>query len=146
VQNQDSLHEPSPLTEAKKLIAEGNATWIEGWRKGDAAMVGAIFAEDGIQLRKGGDVVSGRAAIVEAQQRAMQSCEPGVQVTVETAQVWIVGDEVYESGKWTYKWIEKKKQAFETESGRYVTIWKRQKDGTLKLQIDIDVPLDPPNP
>ena len=144
-QSENSRKDSADLTEARKLIAEANAKWVEGWRKGDAALVASIFAEEGVQLRKKGAVVSGRQAILESQRKAMQSCEPGVEVTVETAQVWVAGKDVYETGSWTYKYIEKGKQASEIETGRYVTLWRKQKDGTLKLFMDMDVPLNPPN-
>src|SRR4051812_14587759 len=140
--HENSRMDSAGLAEARKLIAEANAKWVEGWRKGDPAMVASIFAEEGIQLRKRGAVISGRQAILESQRKAMEACEPGVEVTVETAQVWVAGGDVYETGSWTYKYSEKGKQASETETGRYVTLWRKQKDGSLKIYMDMDVPLD----
>jgi uncharacterized protein (TIGR02246 family) len=130
------------VASARKAIDAGNAQWIEGWRKGDAAMVAAIFTPDGMQLQRHGKIVAGRDAIMKSQQKAMQSVEPGVEVKVETKEVWIVDGDAYETGKWTYKSVEKGKKSPTVESGRYVTRWKKQADGSWKLYLDMNVPLE----
>lgn len=130
------------VSEARKAIGAGNAQWIEGWRRGDAKMVAAIFTEDGMQLQKNGKIIRGREAIRNAQERAMRSVETGVEVKVETAEIWIVDGDAYEAGKWTYKYVEKGKKEITVESGRYVTKWKKQKDGSWKLYLDMNVPLE----
>jgi uncharacterized protein (TIGR02246 family) len=127
---------------ARRAIDAGNAQWIEGWRNGDAAMVAAIFTPDGMQLQRHGKILAGRDAIMKSQRKSMESVEPGVEVKVETSEVWIVDGDAYETGKWTYKSIEKGKKAPTIESGRYVTRWKKQPDGSWKLYLDMNVPLD----
>jgi uncharacterized protein (TIGR02246 family) len=128
------------LTEARLAIARGNALWSEGWKKGDADMVAAIFAKDGVQLSLNGKVIKGRQQILERQTIAMQSVDPGVIVTVTTVDVWLVGETAYETGKYKYEYSEKGKPG--TDEGRYVTMWKRQMDGSWKLYMDMGVPKD----
>ncbi len=130
------------VAEARKAIEAGNARWVEGWRKGNAAMVASIFAPDGMQLLSKGRFMTGREAIMKSQQAAMDTNELGVEAKVETVCVWLVDGDAYETGKWSYKYIDKGKTATETVSGRYVTVWKKQKDGSWKLYIDMNVPLD----
>jgi len=38
------------LADGRRAIDKGNGQWIEGWGKGDPAMVAAAFAEDGVWL------------------------------------------------------------------------------------------------
>jgi hypothetical protein len=57
------------LAEVRRAIDKGNAQWSEGWAKGDAAMVAAIFAEDGVQLASSGKLIKGRQQILERQKR-----------------------------------------------------------------------------
>ncbi|HMF56340.1 MAG TPA: SgcJ/EcaC family oxidoreductase [Pyrinomonadaceae bacterium] len=128
------------LADVRRAIDSGNRQWIEGWRKGDAAMVAAIFADDGVQLSSNGKVFKGRQQIMERQRAAMQSVDPGVKVTVTTVNVWLDGDTAYETGKYKYEYTEKGKAA--TDEGRYVTVWKRQRDGSWKLSMDMAVPQD----
>lgn len=126
------------LADVRRAIDKGNAQWSEGWAKGDAAMVAALFAEDGVQLAGSGKLIKGRQQILERQKAAMQGADPGVKVTVTTVNVWLDGDTAYETGKYKYEYTEKGKPG--TDEGRYVTIWKRQKDGSWKLAMDMGVP------
>jgi len=126
------------LADVKRAIDKGNAQWSEGWAKGDAAMVAAIFAEDGVQLLGSGKILKGPQQIMERQKAAMQGADPGVKVTVTALTVWLDGDTAYETGKYKYEYTEKGKPG--KDEGRYVTIWKRQKDGSWKLAMDMGVP------
>jgi uncharacterized protein (TIGR02246 family) len=127
------------MAEARAGIDKGNAQWSEGWKKGDADMVAAIFAPDGVQLAGNGRVVKGRPAIRDRQKTAMAGVDPGTIVTVTTVNVWMDGDDTaYETGKYRYEYKEKGKPGM--EEGRYVTIWKRQHDGSWKLTMDMGVP------
>jgi uncharacterized protein (TIGR02246 family) len=126
------------LADVKRAIDRGNAQWSEGWLKGDAAMVAAIFADDGVQLSGNGKIFKGPQQIRERQKAAMEGNDPGVKVTVTTVNVWLDGDTAYETGKYKYEYKEKGKPG--VDEGRYVTIWKRQKDGSWKLSMDMGVP------
>jgi hypothetical protein len=55
------------LEDVKRAIDKGNAQWSEGWAKGDAAMVAAIFADDGVQLAGSGKIIKGPQQIMERQ-------------------------------------------------------------------------------
>jgi uncharacterized protein (TIGR02246 family) len=136
-------HVPVPpgsetLEDVRRAIDKGNRQWSEGWAKGDAAMVAAIFADDGVQLAGNGKLFKGPQEIRDLQKATMQSVDPGVKVTVTTVNVWLDGDTAYETGKYKYEYKEKGKPA--ADEGRYVTIWKRQKDGSWKLSMDMGVP------
>jgi ketosteroid isomerase-like protein len=49
-------------------------------------------------------------------------------------------DTAYETGKYKYAYTEKGKPG--VDEGRYVTVWKKQKDGAWKLAMDMAVPPD----
>ena len=129
---------PDAVAEVRRTIEKGNAQWVEAWAKGDPSMTASLFAEDGVQLAGKGKLVKGRQAIFERQKAAMAGADPGVKVTVTTVDVWLDGDVAYETGKYKYEYTEKGKPAI--EEGRYVTMWKRQKDGGWKLAMDMGVP------
>ena len=103
-------------------------------------MVAAIFAPDGVQLSGSGKVIKGRRAIADRQRLAMQGSDPGVVVTVTTVNVWLDGNTAYETGKYKYEYTEKGTP--KVDEGRYVTVWKHQKDGSWKLAMDMGVPQD----
>src|SRR5216684_4431713 len=70
------------LSDVRRAIDKGNTRWSEGWAKGDAAMVAAIFADDGVQLAGSGKLIKGRQQIMERQKAAMQGADAGGRVTV----------------------------------------------------------------
>ncbi len=129
---------PDDLAAARRAIDAGNRQWSEGWAKGDAEMVAAIFTDDGVQLAGNGQIIKGREQILERQKAAMQGADPGVRVTVTTLNVWLDGDTAYETGKYKYEYTEKGKPG--KDEGRFVTIWKRQEDNSWKLSMDMGLP------
>src|SRR5256885_5807209 len=140
-QTQNQIAPPNAsaaLLDVRRAIDKGNAHWSEGWAKGEAALVAALFADDGVQLTGNGKIFKGPQQIAEHQKAAMHSVDPGVKVTVTTSTVWLDGDTAYETGKYKYEYKEKGKPA--VDEGRYVTVWKRQKDGSWKLAMDMGVP------
>ena len=124
--------------EARRAIDKGNAQWIEAWEKGDPSMVAALFTEDGSILSANGKVIKGRKQILERQKAGMDYVGPGVKVTVTTTDMWLDGKTAYETGKYVYQYQQKGKPV--VDEGRYLTIWKRQKDRSWKLFMDMIVP------
>ena len=139
VSGQDSsTRTPDLQLEARRAIDKGNAQWIEAWEKGDPSMVAALFTEDGSILSSNGKVIKGRKQILEKQKAGMDYVGRGVRVTVTTTDMWLDGETAYETGKYVYNYRLKGKPV--TDEGRYVTIWKREKDGSWKLFMDMIVP------
>jgi uncharacterized protein (TIGR02246 family) len=141
-QEKKTAENPTPssslLEEARSAIDKGNRQWIEGWEKGDAAMVAAIFAEDGMWLGSKGKVHKGYQQILERVKAGIKYVGAGVKITVTTTSLWVDGETAFETGKYVYKYQTDGKPA--TDEGRYATIWKRQKDGSWKLYLDMPVP------
>ncbi len=126
------------LTEARQAIDKGNAQWVEAWDKADAAMIAALFANDGVLLGRNGKFFKGPQQILERQKTVMEGAGKGVKCTVTTVDLWLDGDTAYETGTYSYKYQEKGKPV--DEEGRYVTIWRKQNDGSWKIMTDMGVP------
>ena len=125
------------LAEARKAIDKGNAQWIEAWDKADASLIAALFADDGILLGRNGKFFKG-PQILERMKAVLGAAGKGVKATVTTVDLWLDGEVAYETGTYSYKYQEKGKPV--NEEGRYVTIWKRQGDGSWKIAMDMGVP------
>jgi len=126
------------LVEVRKAIDNGNAQWIEAWDKGDASLIASLFASDGVLLSRNGKFFKGPEQIFQRQKTVMESAGKGVKATVTTVDLWLDGDTAYETGTYSYKYLEAGKPV--NEEGRYVTIWKRQSDGSWKIASDMGVP------
>ena len=130
--------EASELAEARRAIDEGNALAVRAWAKGDAELILSVFADDSFELRPDGSVVRGKGKILELMKASMKRLGPGVELTVKTTGVWLDGGTAYETGKSVYKYTaDGQPKTFET---LYVTIWKKQRDGSWKLSGEMPVP------
>ena len=132
---------PTPsgaLTEARKAIDKGNAQWIEAWDKADASLIAGLFAADGVLLGRNGKSFNGPNQILERMKTVMGAAGKGVKATVTTADLWLIGDTAYETGKYSYTSQEKGQPV--TDEGCYVTIWRRQSDSSWKIITDMGVP------
>jgi uncharacterized protein (TIGR02246 family) len=128
------------LAELRHTIDKSNARWVEAQEKGDPAMSVASFTEDGIMLARNGEIIRGRQRILEHTKARMQSGMKGVKVMAATVDVWLDGDTAYETGKFTYSYQDKGQPV--SGGGRYVTMWKRQKDKSWKLVMEMPLPQD----
>lgn len=118
----------------RKAIAAENAKWLEAFNRGDAAGVAALYTDDATVLPPNSEMIQGRQAI-------QSYWSDGIQMGLKDASFTTVnvgggGDMAYEIGKYTIK-IQAASQEAMTDSGKYVVVWKRQADGTWKLQADI---------
>ena len=138
---ENKSEDPTPsdtLVAARQAIDKGNAQWVEAWDKADASLIAGLFAESGILLARNGKFFKGPEQIFQRQKTVMESAGKGVKATVTTVDLWLDGDTAYETGTYSYKYQEAGKPV--NEEGRYVTIWKRQSDGSWKIASDMGVP------
>lgn len=126
------------LAKVRLAIDKANAQWIEAWEKGDAAMTTSLFAEDGKFLQSSGKVIKGREQILAWQQGFMKALGKGAKVGITTLNVWLDGDTAFEVGKYRYDYNDEGKPA--VAEGKYVVIWKKQKDSSWKIFSDMGVP------
>ncbi len=124
--------------DARAAIDAGNKAYIEAMANADAAAFADVYDTDGRRLAGGGEVVRGRKAIMDHIGSFFTRIGP-VSATIETAEVWLIDDVAYESGRWTYTFTPPGDNR-RTIGGRYVTIWRLQKDGGWKIYADMSVP------
>ena len=108
-------------------------------RKAIDARMAALFDKDGSQFRTKGRVVRGRKAIHDRFADGFKTNGPALDFTITTLEVWLVDDLAYESGNYTLK-LQPKGKEVGSFAGKYVTIWKRQRDASWKIWVDFGVP------
>ena len=119
---------PRELMDADRAFADSTAAHgADGWA--------AWFEEGGRMYRERG-YVDGRAAIREAMVPAFADSTRALRWAPDTAVVAASGDVGYTLGHWE---AVLKTAAGDSVVGRgnYVTIWRRQSDGTWKVSTDI---------
>jgi ketosteroid isomerase-like protein len=111
------------LKDAAPFIDKANSEWAEAIVTGDADVMSAPYATDGIFIAPDGTAIHGRAAV-----RAMYAKRPAT-VKVLKATIKSDGraahdpDDVYEWG--TARMTLKRGKAVREVSGRYLTVWRR---------------------
>jgi len=103
----------------------------------------SYFAEEGKMFRAGGVITEGKTAIRELM--APVFVTPGFSLRWEP-----IGGDIAKSGEigYTYgsaisKTIDKDRKE-QVRTGKYVTIWKKQSDGSWKAVLDIGTSYAPP--
>lgn len=106
---------------------------LEGWVE--------YFAEDGAMLRPGG-AVTGKAAIREHMSPVLRDSSFTLRWNPTRSDVGAAGDLGYTVGRYEARRRDVKGAAT-VRTGTYVTIWKKQVDGSWKVVLDTGVE-DPP--
>jgi ketosteroid isomerase-like protein len=130
--------QPAGAALVRRGIETGNAAYIAAFKRADAKALSQVYDPEGARLNEGGVVVQGRNAIADEVGRFVGQVGP-VRVTLQTKDLWLVGDTAYETGLWSYT-FQPKGKAEQRIGGHYVTLWKRQPDGGWKIWADMGVP------
>ena len=126
------------VSAARSVIEATNAKFVEAMKKGDAATVAAIYADDAVLMLTGEPVMRGGPAILEGL-KGMLATATITDFTVNTSDVMLAGDLAIETG--TAAMTTKMKDGPEEKNQlKYLTVWKRQADGGWKIIRDIDSP------
>jgi ketosteroid isomerase-like protein len=125
-----SQSQPSGSELLVKLEADfQKATAERGW---DGYIT--YYAEDSAELPDGGPIVSGRENI----RKSLGSWGPGTSLTWTPvkADMSASGDMGYTFGTFVFKGQDKAGKPF-TSAGKYASIWRKQKDGSWKVVMDM---------
>jgi len=126
--------EEMDVAQAQKAIEKGGAQFVEALNRGDAAAIAAMYTDDAILLPPNSEMIRGRQGVQEFWNTALQM---GVKsVTVTTVDTHVSGDTAYRVVKYTLT-IQPQGQGSMIDSGKAVDLWKRQADGSWKVQVDI---------
>lgn len=132
---QDPPADPSALMEADRAFAAAVAAGgSEAWA--------SWFAEDGAMIQPGVGEIRGRGEILS---HMASLDEPGVSLTWEPLRASIAasGDLGWTTG--SYRSVSTAAGGeVRTGQGRYVTIWRRQPDGSWRVAMDLGNPTEAP--
>ncbi len=117
-------------TDVLEAIVAADETFMEIFRKGDAAGIAALYTENAQFLPPNSEIVMGRQAIQATFQAFM---DMGVKaVNLETLEVEGYGDTASEVGTYTLEDVEGQI----LDRGKFLVIWK-QEAGQWKLHRDM---------
>ena len=119
----------------RQAIEQSNAKFADAVKQGDTVAMVANYADDAVMMVDGTPAWRGRSEIAKQVIAAFKPMK-GADVKLTTSQVDIGGDYAIETG--TYETTVSAPGAKpQTENGKYVTVWKKQADGTWKIYRDV---------
>lgn len=134
---------PDLKAEAAK-IQEIDTAWMKDYQARNAARHASYYSEDGSWYVADHPKATGREAIQKLAQVLFET-EIGGSWTTTKLVVSEAADLAYAVGAWDS--INKDAKGKSTKTiGKFVTVWKKQPDGSWKVQEDSSSPDGPPTP
>jgi uncharacterized protein (TIGR02246 family) len=129
-----------------KAIKDTEAAWVKAAATKNADQYLAFYTDDASLLMPNAPIFTGKAAIKEAITPMVN--DPNFSLTFSATKVEISksGDLAYTQGPYKMTFSDVRGNKFEDE-GKYLTVWRKQPDGTWKAVEDTnasDLPLPPP--
>ena len=119
--------------------------WSAAAQAKDPVKFAAFYAEDATVMLAGTSDLSGINQIREGLTGMMKDPNFSLSFSPDKVVVARAGDFAYETGTYTMSMSDPKKKPV-VEQGRYVTVWRKQPDGSWKVVVDAPVsdPAQPP--
>jgi ketosteroid isomerase-like protein len=104
------------------------ARGVEGWV--------SFVADSGRQTDERGNFVTGPAAIRELMHDLLTDSTRALRWVPDKAEVSADGTLGYTWGRWTMT-VKDSTGSHQASQGRYLTVWRKQRDGSWKVEADI---------
>jgi uncharacterized protein (TIGR02246 family) len=127
------------IAQDRQAIQTACADWSKAARARDLDKTMSFYADDAMVLSPKIPLVQGKGNIRQAWTQMFAI--PGASLTFTTGEVEVArsGDLAWQHGAYDFVAADKKGRTT-TEHGKYITIWKKQADGSWKAAADMDNP------
>jgi ketosteroid isomerase-like protein len=125
------------LDKLKTTIKEINDKLIEASIKGDIETMISCYTDDVIYMQNYGEMLKGKAAIKKSEEESKNAGLKIHSMTFTTLEVWACGDLVYEIGTYELSLTLPGMDQPVPDNGKYLTVWQKQDDDSLKIKIEI---------
>jgi uncharacterized protein (TIGR02246 family) len=139
---------PPPDTRAadEKIIRDGEAVWSADWGSRDIEKVLNHYADDATLMVPNMALIKGKEAMRGALKEMFADPNTSLNLTPQAAEVSKSGDLAYTQGTYTLTTTDEKTKKPIREIGKYLTVYRKQADGSWKAVEDINNPDAPAGP
>ena len=130
-----TLAEPN-IAEVRAAIEAANQKWQTAVLAGDATAAVGNYADDAVLMLPMSPALNGRPAI-EAGMKEWLGMAKVNDAKMTTLDVTVSGDLAIETGTFAMTFTNKGEKPV-TDNGKYLSVWKRQADGSWKIIRDIN--------
>jgi uncharacterized protein (TIGR02246 family) len=133
----------------EKAIRDSEAAWVKAFATKEPEKAAAFYADDAASMLPDTPLMTGRAAIIAGMKPEL--CDPNFSLVFAPTKVEIAksGDIAYSQGWFKYTTTDPKTRKRVGQVGNYVEVYKKQADGTWKVEENIateETPLKIPKP
>lgn len=137
---------PDTTAQDEQAIRDTEAAWVKAFATKEPAKAEAFYADDADSMLPDTPIMSGKQAILAGMKPELG--DPNFSLVFAPTKVEIAksGDIAYTKGTFRYTTTDPRTKKRVGQSGNYVEVYKRQADGTWKVQEDIateETPLQP---
>ena len=125
---------PRGATGVRAQIEQNAARFSEAFNRGDIPAVAAMYDTGAVVLAPNAPVMRGRQNIEALWVGARQQGFRTLNLVVNSVEV--IGNHAIELGSYTLV-VQPPGQGETTDRGKYMVVWKRQRDGSWKLYRDM---------
>lgn len=132
-----------------KAIQDGETQWAADWASKDAAKIASRYTDDAVLMTPGSDPLNGKDAITKM--LTTMVADPALSLKFQATKVDAAsaGDAAWSEGTYTLTMTDSQSKKIVNDKGSYVTVYKKQADGSWKAVSDIassSMPMTPPPP
>ena len=136
--------QPADSAQIEAQLQEAETRWSQAYAKRDAAALAAMYADDGALASPDADLVEGKDALAQAMQAYASDPNLRIEFKSDRTQVAASGDLAYTRGRYTMTLTDPKTKGPFTTKGNYLTVWRKQADGSWKAVEDFATTGAPP--
>lgn len=125
-------------------VEKSEADMLAAFKAKDAARIASYYGDDAVVSMPGRAALTGREAVSKTIGEDLKDPAFTLDFTNEKTDVAASGDIAYTRGTFRVAYTDPQSKKVENVAGNYVTIFKKQADGSWKVVEDISSPGAPP--
>ena len=137
---------PDTRAADEQAIRDGETAWVKDFASKDVEKVAAHYANDAASMIPNLPLMSGKDAIRAGLK--VEFADPNSNLEFHPTKIEISkgSDLAYSQGTFSYTGTDPKTKKIVMDKGNYVEVYKKQTDGTWKVEEDIATDEAPPAP
>jgi len=130
--------QPDTRIADKKAISDSEAAWVADWKARDLEKIVGNYTDNAIVMEPGMPAMKGKDAIRAGMKQALDDRNFALTFTATNVEVSKGSDLAFSHGTFTATLSDAKTRKPVTETGKYVTVYRKTADGSWKAILDIN--------
>lgn len=124
------------IDKLKSEIESINAKLVKANIAGDLETIASFYTDDIIHMPNYAPMVKGKEIVIEKEKETWEAGFKMLSMNLNIVDVMACKDLVIEIGEYALSLTIPEMEMPVADKGKYVTVWERQKDGSLKIKIE----------